>query len=314
MQKKTIAVLGVVAVVIIAALAAIVLSSGGNSATTTITESGSTTMAEMSASWAQEFKNETGIQVTISTPGSGPGIDAFVAGKVNIAQASRTINSTEVATAKANGLNVTQWTVAVDGIAMIVNPDVPVKNITVADLAAIYEGNYTNWNQVPGLNGPNQQIVLVGREAGSGTYTSFENLVLGNGNYASSMQQESSNAAIVPIVESTKGAIGYVGIGYAEQAGSGVGILNVQKNATAPAYSPLNKTAVYDQLLNKTGYPLSRYLYLYTNGVPTNGSAQYKWISFVLSSQGQQVVTNTGFYQLDPSDMSQMQALLATAK
>ena len=83
----------------------------------------------------------------------------------------------------------------------------------------------------------------------------------------------------------------------------------LQKNSTTPAYTPIDQTAVY----NGT-YPLSRYLYLYTDGVPTVGSGIYKWVSFVLNETGQQLVQNAGFYPLQSSDLTAMKAQLATAK
>lgn len=179
-------------------------------------QSGSTTMAEIGVLWAQQFKSDTGTTVTLSTPGSGPGITSFIAGTVQVAQASRAMTTAEKAQAAANNITVTEWKVAVDGIAIIVNKDNPIDSLTLVQLEGIFNGTYTNWNQ---LGGNDQAIALYGRDSASGSYASFKDLVLvKKENYSSSMQQFNTNALIVPEVENAKGGVGYVGIGYAKEA------------------------------------------------------------------------------------------------
>lgn len=193
------------------------LASGTNgNVTGDFKESGSTTMAEISALWAQEFTKETGFTVTLSTPGSGAGIKDFYSGTVQVAQASRAMTSAEKDKAIANGINPVEWKVAVDGIAIIVNSDNPVNTLTLAQLEGIFNGTYTNWNQV---GGNDRAIALYGRDSASGSYASFSDLVLvKKENYSASMQQFNTNALIVPEVEYAKGGVGYVGIGYAIEA------------------------------------------------------------------------------------------------
>ena len=179
-------------------------------------ESGSTTLGELSLLWAAEFKDDTGITVTITTPGSGTGITNFLNGEADVVQSSRAMKASEKASAASKGIDVIEWKVAVDGLAIIVNADNPVSSLTIAQLEGIYNGTITNWNQV---GGNDQSIQLYGREDTSGSYASFKDLVLTHGDdYASSMQSFSSNAQIVPEVESNAGGIGYVGIGYAVDA------------------------------------------------------------------------------------------------
>ncbi|OPY32452.1 MAG: PBP superfamily domain protein [Methanomassiliicoccales archaeon PtaU1.Bin124] len=193
------------------------LQNGNNSAVTgAFTESGSTTMTEIAALWAQSFKQSTGITVTIKTPGSGAGIKDFYNKIVDVAQASRAMTTAEKATAAANGITVVEWKVAVDGLAIIVNKDNPVTTLTLSQLEGIFNGTYTNWNQV---GGNDKAISLYGRDSASGSYASFKDLVLVNKeNYTSAMLQFNTNALIVPEVESAVGAIGYVGIGFAKEA------------------------------------------------------------------------------------------------
>jgi len=313
MERRTIISISVVAVIIVAALGAVMMTNNkGSSSPDGISESGSTTMAEVAALWATEFKNETGIKVTVDTPGSGTGITNFIQGKADIAQCSRAMKQSEKDQAAASGMTVTEWKVAVDGLAIITNKDNPVTSLSVTQLKGIYNGTITNWNQV---GGNDQAIVLYGRDSASGSYASFKDMVLGSDNYSASMQQFNSNALIVPEVENNAGGIGYVGVGYAKEASNQLSILNISKDTNGTAYSPLNKDSVYAGSINSSsGYPLSRYLYLYTNGVPSKDSSEYKWIEFVLGTTGQGIVDQAGFYELQASDLSAMQAQLATAK
>lgn len=187
-----------------------------NSLTGNFKQSGSTTMAELSVLWAFGFENQTGIKVTISTPGSGTGITNFINHQADVVQSSRPMSAAEKTTAAAAGLNATEWKVAVDGIAIIVFKDNPVSVLTLTQLEGIYNGTTTNWQTV---GGNNQAISLYGRDSSSGTYASFKDLVLLKKEaYASSMLQFSSNALIVPEVENNAGGVGYVGIGYAKEA------------------------------------------------------------------------------------------------
>ncbi|MFA5313083.1 MAG: substrate-binding domain-containing protein [Methanomassiliicoccales archaeon] len=184
-------------------------------ADTSITQMGSDTMHELCQLWASHFKNETGISVTITGGGSGLGIAQFVQGGVDVAQASRQIKPSEIETAESNGIDVVEWKVALDGIAIIVNSENKIDSLTMEQLRGIYNGTYTNWNQVGGDGAP---IVLYGRNSASGTYDYFKEKALINGEYSSSMQQFSGNSQIVVQVEDNKGGVGYVGIGYAKEA------------------------------------------------------------------------------------------------
>jgi len=112
------------------------------------------------------------------------------------------------------------------------------------------------------------------------------------------MKQQTGNQQILSQVEQDPGAIGYVGVGYAKQGGSSVDVLSIQKNDTSTAYNALDESAVLNQ-----SYSLARYLFLYTNGVPTG--AVKDWMAYVLSTEGgQKIVTDAGFYPL-PNDVQQ---------
>ncbi|WP_400208044.1 substrate-binding domain-containing protein [Candidatus Methanomassiliicoccus intestinalis] len=180
-----------------------------------ITQSGSTTLGDLASLWANDFQKEEGIKVLLTTPGSGTGITNLINGFVDAAQSSREIKESELQNAKENGVDVVEWVVAYDALAIIVHRDNTVRNLSVEDLKNIYTGKYTNWAQ---LGGEDRSIVLYGRDSASGSYDYFREFILDGENYAAAMQQFSSNALIVAEVENNRGGIGYVGVGYAEEA------------------------------------------------------------------------------------------------
>ncbi|MBI0582148.1 MAG: PstS family phosphate ABC transporter substrate-binding protein [Methanomassiliicoccales archaeon] len=303
MQKKIIfAAVAVVVVIIIAGLA-VALSSSPAKEKTKVTEIGSDTMLELMQMCAEDFNDESSTaSVSITGGGSGVGITKLIEGSTDVAQASRAMTDAEKQNASAHGIDPVEFKVAIDGIAIITNKDNSVTSLTLDQLANIYNGTYTNWNQV---GGPDLEIVLYGRQPTSGTYQYFEEVVLkkgktGGSEYSATMKQQTGNQQILSQVEQDAGAIGYVGVGYAKQGGSNIHVLDVQKDSGSAAYSPLDEAAVLNQ-----SYALSRYMYLYTDGAPTG--AVKEWVEFVLSSSGgQQIAIDAGFYALSSSVQQEM--------
>jgi phosphate transport system substrate-binding protein len=302
MQKKNMIIaIAVVAVILVAGVAVALSSNSSANQKTKVTEIGSDTMLELMQLCAEDFNGQSSsTSVSITGGGSGVGITKLIENSTSVAQASRAMTSAEIQNATAHGVNPVEFKVAIDGIAVITNKANTVGELTLDQLAKIYNGTYTNWNQV---GGPDRAIVLYGRQPTSGTYQYFEEVVLlkgkaGGSDYAATMKQQTGNQQILSQVEQDAGAIGYVGVGYAKQGAGSINVLDLKKNATTPAYSALDETAVLDQ-----SYALSRYLYLYTNGVPTG--AVNEWMSYVLSSTGgQKVAVEAGFYAL-PADVQQ---------
>ena len=295
-------ILAVVAVLIIVgagAGAAVLMGNGGNSnpGQTTIKQKGSDTMLELAQIWAERYhENNTNVSIEVSGGGSGVGIQEFIKKSIDIAQASRQMKATEIQQAKDAGLNPVEFKVAVDGVAIIVHQNNPINNLTIGQLRGIYNGTYTNWNQV---GGPDKAIVTFGRQSTSGTYQYFQEVVLKNGAYIPSMQQMTGNAAIISGVQGDDRAIGYVGIGYAKES-SGISVLQLKHNATSTAYAPTDKSAVLSGQ-----YELSRPLYLYTNGVQQD--EVWIWLNWILDANaGQKVAEQAGFYAL-PQDMLELQ-------
>ena len=140
---------------------------GSNKTTGTVATDGSTSMEKVIGSLGEAFQNDTGNGFTYNPTGSGSGIQAVLEDRCDIGLSSRDLKDEE----KASGLEAT--ILAYDGIAIIVNPENPVEDLDVETIAKIYTGEITNWSEV---GGNDAEIVLIGREAGSGTRDGFESI------------------------------------------------------------------------------------------------------------------------------------------
>lgn len=248
----------------------------------TINVKGSDTMVHLVAAWAEAFmKAQKGIDVSVTGGGSGTGIAALINGSTNIAAASREMKDKEKTLAKSKGVNPNEIKVARDGIAIALHPSNPVKNLTMNQLYRIYTGEVKNWKEVGGAE---QRIILLSRDTSSGTYVFFQEHVLQNKDYARTTRMMPSTSAIIQTVKSDKGAIGYVGLGYAEEAGNKIKVPTIDN--VEPSVSTVRSGK----------YPVSRPLFLYTKGAPA-GSVK-AFIDFVLGATGQKIVNDSGYVPL----------------
>ena len=140
---------------------------GSNKTTGSVATDGSTSMEKVIGALGEAFQNDTGISFTYNPTGSGSGIKAVQEGRCDIGLSSRDLKAEE----KEAGLSGTL--LAYDGIAIIVNPENPVSDLSLETIAKIYTGEIANWSEV---GGNNAEIVLIGREAGSGTRDGFESI------------------------------------------------------------------------------------------------------------------------------------------
>ncbi|RKY88775.1 phosphate ABC transporter substrate-binding protein, partial [candidate division KSB1 bacterium] len=241
-----------------------------------LTLQGSTTVLPIAQSCAEEFmKAHPEANISVRGGGSGVGIAALIDGTVDIANASRAMKTKELKKARAKGVNPVAHVVAKDAIAVIVHPENPVNGLTKSQLKAIYTGTINRWNEVGGTSGV---IVVVSRDVNSGTFEVFNKLALDKQRVRPDALMQASNKAVATIVASTKGAIGYVGLGYLSKKVKPIAIDEVM---------PSVETA-------KSGtYPLARPLYMYTNGEPKGLAKEF--IDFVLSPKGQKIVKARGF-------------------
>ncbi|HIS39399.1 MAG TPA: phosphate ABC transporter substrate-binding protein PstS family protein [Candidatus Aphodovivens avistercoris] len=174
-----------------------------------ITAVGSTALQPLVEAAAEQFMEEnSGVQITIQGGGSGQGITQIVQGAVQIGNSD--VFAEEKVDDPADAEKIKDNRVCVVGMGPIVNPEVSVDDIAIADLAKIFTGEITNWNQV---GGSDQEIVVINRQAGSGTRAVFEAAVLGDQESATFQEQDSSGT-VAKMVSETPGAISYLAFSY----------------------------------------------------------------------------------------------------
>lgn len=249
---------------------------------------GSDTMVNLGQAWAEKYmeKNIGGF-VAVTGGGSGTGLSSLISGTCDIAMSSRSIKEKEIALAKQKGINPNEIKAALDGLAVVVNPNNPASSLTIDQLAAIFTGRITNWKE---LGGRDEKIVLLSREVNSGTHVYFKEHVLRKNDpnskeeFAPSALMLSSSQAIADEVAGNPAAIGYYGMGYISKKQKPLSIAKDEK----PEY----ESPTIENVINGK-YPISRPLFLYTNGMP-EGLVK-KFIDFALSKEGQDIVLATDF-------------------
>jgi len=251
----------------------------------TITISGSTTVLPIVQKAADQYMaTHPDADIQVSGGGSGVGIQAIGAKTVDIGMSSREVTSAEKA--KYPAFNIT--TVAHDGIAVIVNPQNQIQYITPEQVKKVYLGKITKWTEISGANVPNTNnaIVLVGRDSASGTRSYFDESVLLKATPSSKMLEKNSNGAVTQTIAQTPGAIGYVSIGYITSDVKAVPIwYNANKIVTPSVATVKDKS-----------YPLSRDLYIITNGQTSPLTQDF--INYLLSADGQKIVADEGYVSL----------------
>jgi phosphate transport system substrate-binding protein len=252
----------------------------------TIKISGSTTVLPIVQKAADQYMAaHPDADIQVSGGGSGVGIQAIGAKTVDIGMSSREVTSAEMA--KYPSFVVTP--VAQDGIAVIVNPANTIPYITLDQIKNIYLGKITKWTEISGADvpGTNNQIVIIGRDSASGTRSYFDETVLLKATPTNKMLEKNSNGAVLQTVAQTPGAIGYVSIGFVSKD---VKALPVWYNAAKII------PASVDNVKTRT-YPISRDLYVITNGQP--GGLAGDFIRYILSPDGQKIVADEGYVTLN---------------
>ncbi len=256
--------------------------------TSSLSIKGSDTMVHLVSSWAETFmKNNPGADISVTGGGSGTGIAALLNGTTDIAAASRKIKEKELRLAAEKNIAVKEIIVARDGIAVIVNAQNPINELTIGQLENIFTGTVNNWNSV---DGPDENIVVLSRESSSGTYVFFQKRVLNKKDYAAQARLMPATSSIVQEVSANPAAIGYVGLGYALEAGDDVKIIAVKNTAAAPAILPSAET------VQSGKYSIARPLHLYVSG--TMEGLRKKFVDFALSQDGQEIVAETGYVKV----------------
>lgn len=258
----------------------------------TIQNKGSDTLVNIALAWAEAYREvEPTVTIAVTGGGSGTGIASLINGTVDMANASRAMKEEEIAEAQANGINPVEHVVAVDALAIIVNLDNPVNELTIPQLSDIYTGRVTNWQEVGGRDAP---ITLLSRETNSGTHVYFLEEVVRQGDsenrdiFAPQTLLMPSSVGITSEVRRNPNAIGYDGLGYVDPVHEKV--VAVALDAESPFVMPTAVTA------SAGDYPLARDLFVYTVGEPTGEIAKY--LDWIVSSAGQLIVEQLGFVPL----------------
>lgn len=254
-----------------------------------IENKGSDTIVNLALAWAEYYQSEyPDVRIAVTGGGSGTGIAALMNGTVDIANASRQIKKEEIETAQANGIDPIEFVIARDAIAVIVNPENPVSELTLQQISDIYSGEISNWKEVGGDDRP---IVRLSRETNSGTHVYFLETVLRLGDkksdtlFSMNTLLLPSSEGIIVEVRQNPNAIGYDGLGYVPHD---LKMIAIAKEVGGEYVLPSIET------VNDTTYPITRDLYMYTAGEPTGTVKVYlEWI--ITSDEAQGIVKELGF-------------------
>ncbi len=253
----------VLTTVLVIALAALTLAGCARKDTSPVTTDGSTSMEKVIGTLGEAFTEKEGINVTYNPTGSGSGIQAVSEGRCDIGLSSRALKDDEKAT-------LTETVVALDGIAMIVNPENPVSDLTVEQIADIYTGKITNWSEV---GGNDAAIVLIGREAGSGTRDGFESIT-GTKDACQYRQELTSTGDVITTVSQNPDAIGYASLAALKDTVGGV----------APT----------EETVKDGSYVIQRPFVLVTKTGEKLSANARKFFDFALSAEAAQYITTAG--------------------
>ncbi|WP_275438997.1 phosphate ABC transporter substrate-binding protein [Muricaecibacterium torontonense] len=240
-----------------------------------LTVAGSTTVMPIAEIAAEQFTEHTGIHVLVSGLGSSAGIESVLNGTADIATSSRDLTEAE----KSTGELVTTE-VATDGIAVIVNTQNRVANVTMDQLRAIYAGQITNWKE---LGGEDLPILVVNRDEASGTREAFKTIVMGDTRFDPAAAVLPGTGQVRDVVSRTPGAIGYISLGFVDSAFTSAKVKALAVNSVEPSEAAVEAGA----------YPVSRYLYFFTKGEPSGTAKEY--IALVVSDEMAQTIRDAGY-------------------
>jgi phosphate transport system substrate-binding protein len=253
----------------------------------TIENTGSDTLVNLALAWAERYMaGHPEVRISVTGGGSGTGIASLINGTIQIANASREMSAEEIADAKTRGIDPFRFTVALDGIAVVVNRENPVDRLTIGQISDIYTGKITNWREVGGEDRP---IVLLSRESNSGTYVYFLENVIRRGDpkstalFSAETLLMPSSEGIGVEVRQNPNAIGYDGLGYVTKEQK---VIAVARGGNGPFVLPSAVTVI------EGSYPIARPLFMYTAGEP--GGEIAKYLSWIMG-EGQSLVKDLGF-------------------
>lgn len=236
----------------------------------TVSTDGSTSMEKVMGALGEAFENShRGVTFTYNPTGSSTGIQAVQEGRCDIGLSSRSLKAEE----KAAGL--VETVLAYDGIAVVVHPDNPVSGLTLEEIAGIYTGEITNWQEVGGSDSP---IVLIGREAGSGTRDGFESIT-GTKDLCAYRQELTSTGDVLTTVASNPAAIGYASL---------ASVKDRVKMLAVNGVMPTEKT------VQDGSYPVQRPFVLVTREDRALSETAQKFFDFATSREAEEILLAAG--------------------
>ena len=239
---------------------------------------GSTTVGPIAKAFAEYYMaKHKNVNITVSESGSGNGAKSLINKTCDIADMSRFMKEKEFKAAAEKGIMPVAHVIALDGLPVLVHPSNPVKGLTVEQIRNIYLGKIKNWKEV---GGPNLKIVKISRDTNSGTYETFEKLVMKKQKLAKDVEYVGSNGAARQRVQKTKGAISYAGLGFVDKT-----VKALEINGIYPSRETVTSGV----------YPIARPLFMFTDGYPKLGTELYKFITIYLTDEGQEIVESIGF-------------------
>ena len=268
-------------------------SKNSPSTSDSIENKGSDTIVNLALAWAERYqKIRPEVRLSVTGGGSGTGIASLINGTVDIANASRRIKPEEIESAQANGSDPVEFVIARDAIAVIVNLENPIDELTLQQISDIYSGAITNWNQIGGEDRP---IVRLSRETNSGTHVYFLEEVLRLGQkenktlFSTDTLLLPSSEGIGAEIRQNPNAIGYDGLGYVTEEMKVIAVAREEGSAyIIPSADSVNNGE----------YPIARDLYMYTNGEPTGAIQEY--LDWILAPEAQEIVIELGFVPINP--------------
>lgn len=269
-MKKILSILMVIVV-----FASVLTGCGAKGDTKTVATDGSTSMEKVIGALGEAFENEnSGVTFTYNPTGSGTGITAVAEGRCDIGLSSRNLKDEEA----AKGLEAT--VLALDGIAVIVNPNNPVKDLDVETIAKIYTGEITNWKDVGGNDG---EIVLIGREANSGTRDGFESIT-GTAEACKYRQELPSTGDVITTVANNPNAIGYASLASVKDSVKAVSV-----NGVVPT----------EDTIKDGSYEIQRPFVLVTKKDAELSQTAKAFFDFCLSEEAKAIILEAGAVPVD---------------
>ena len=285
---------GILILVSLTGLAAVLHFGGGSgriaAATGSVQVAGSESMRPVVTACAESFMaRNPKADVIVRGGGSGDGIAALLHGLIDVGMTSRDLSKRERDYALSKAIEISEFPLALDGIAIVVNQTNPVVELSLAQVQSVFAGKVRNWRE---LQGEDREIRLFGRSAGSGTATLFAERIVGAAPQAESVETLPTNEAIVAQVAAQPAAIGYTGLGALTGGRDRIKAVSIRDDQQSAA------AAATPEAIRSGRYPLARTLSFVT--AREASSASKAFLDFCLGANGQALVLRAGYVETKP--------------